>query len=42
VSCDACHCAFNDDCRCTAEHIGIAGGNACTCKDTECASFECC
>lgn len=43
VNCKAKNCKFNDqdDCRCTADHIGIAGGNACHCTDTECASFCC-
>ncbi len=41
VACEACHCRFNKDSKCAAEHIGIAGGNACTCGETECASFEC-
>ncbi len=42
VSCEACNCEFNKDKKCSAEHIGIAGSNACTCQETECASFSCC
>lgn len=42
VSCEACHCRFNEEQKCAAEHIGIAGAKACTCGETECASFECC
>lgn len=41
VSCEACNCTFNKDKKCGAEHIGIAGQNACTCGETECASFCC-
>ena len=43
VGCRAKHCKFNDvdSCMCTAERIGIAGGKACQCTDTECASFCC-
>lgn len=41
VSCEACNCEFNSNQKCTAEHIGIAGGNACNCGETECASFNC-
>lgn len=41
VVCRACDCTFNEDCRCHAKHIGIAGGAACECKDTECATFRC-
>ncbi len=40
VECEAVKCYFNEDCKCTAEHIGIAGSSACTCGETECASFE--
>ena len=42
VSCEACNCTFNKDKKCSAEHIGIAGGNACRCAETECASFCSC
>ena len=41
VSCEACNCMFNRDKKCAAEHIGIAGGNACTPGETECSSFCC-
>lgn len=41
VACEACSCEFNEEKKCCAEHIGIAGGNACTCGETECASFCC-
>lgn len=42
VSCKACNCQFNKDKKCTAKHIGIAGGDACESRETECASFYCC
>ncbi len=42
VACDACNCKFNKDKKCSAEHIGIAGGDACNSQETECASFSCC
>ena len=41
VACGACECRFNEDKKCSAEHIGIAGGDACACEQTECASFCC-
>jgi hypothetical protein len=41
VACDVCNCSFNENRKCGAEHIGIAGGNACNCQETECASFMC-
>lgn len=39
VACSANKCVFNESNMCKAEHIGIAGGNADTMDDTECASF---
>ena len=41
VSCAASRCVFNEGNMCKAEHIGIAGGNAGTMDETECASFVC-
>ena len=41
VKCHATNCGFNQNCKCQAEEIGIAGSNACTCGETECASFDC-
>ena len=41
VDCEAVQCCFNDDCKCSADEIGIAGSHACQCDDTECASFTC-
>lgn len=41
VACEACKCVFNEDRKCSADHIGIAGGEACSCGETECASFRC-
>lgn len=41
VDCKATQCVFNEDCKCSADHIGIAGANACACAETECSSFVC-
>lgn len=41
VACEATHCRFNENEKCHADHIGISGAGACTCGETECASFEC-
>lgn len=41
VICEATSCIYNEECRCDAEHIGIAGRDACCCTQTECASFRC-
>ncbi len=39
VNCEATHCVFNDNCTCNADHIAVAGGNACKCGETQCSSF---
>ena len=41
VSCEATNCRFNADKKCSATDIGVAGSNACSCAETECASFQC-
>lgn len=41
VACKAEECTFNEECHCHAKHIGIAGGDACDCQETECATFRC-
>lgn len=41
VTCQAATCTFNEQCKCHASHISVAGSNACDCQDTECASFRC-
>lgn len=40
VDCKAQKCVYNSECKCTARDIGIHGQTACTCKETECASFS--
>ena len=40
IICEATNCRFNESKSCKAEHISIAGGNACTSQETECASFD--
>lgn len=41
VDCQAMDCMYNDKCACRAGKISVEGGNACQCKDTECATFKC-
>lgn len=41
VACQVIECTFNENCHCQAKHIGIAGGAACDCRDTECTTFRC-
>ncbi|MGN0341467.1 MAG: DUF1540 domain-containing protein [Roseburia sp.] len=42
IACDACNCIYNENRKCSAEHIGVSGSNACAASETECASFRCC
>lgn len=41
IDCEAVHCIHNEDCKCSANRIGIVGGNATESCDTQCASFHC-
>ncbi len=41
VKCEAKNCIFNDNARCHAAEIGIAGDGAKHESQTECGSFEC-
>ena len=40
IVCEATNCRFNENKNCKAEHISIAGGNAGSSAETECASFD--
>lgn len=39
IECMAQKCVYNDDYKCTASHINVAGDGACDCGDTRCATF---
>ncbi|MCI8326894.1 MAG: DUF1540 domain-containing protein [Lachnospiraceae bacterium] len=41
INCKAEKCVHNENCKCDANRIGIVGGVAKECKDTQCASFCC-
>lgn len=41
VDCEAVKCKYNEACKCSADRIGIMGGNAKVSADTQCASFWC-
>ena len=41
IDCKAQECCYNENCKCNAGKISVEGGGACTCKDTECATFQC-
>ncbi len=41
ITCDACHCTFNDGhMNCTADGIKVGTQSACSCDDTRCATFR--
>ena len=40
VECEAYNCIYNENKRCQAEHIGIAGDQAKKSQETECSSFR--
>ena len=37
--CEATECRYNQSCKCHAGKISVEGGDACQCKETECATF---
>lgn len=41
VLCHACHCKYNDNDKCHAKSIQIAGTAACCPGETECSTFTC-
>lgn len=41
VDCEAQHCQYNEECKCTASQIDICGAAACKCEQTECGTFNC-
>lgn len=41
IACNAVTCVYNDNKKCTAEHIQIAGVKAMTSGETECGTFQC-
>lgn len=41
IRCEATECRYNQSCKCHAGKISVEGGDACQCKETECATFCC-
>lgn len=41
IDCNAQKCIYNENCKCTAAAIDVAGENACDCRETKCSTFEC-
>lgn len=40
ISCEATKCIYNDDCRCDAQKVDIAGHEARDSEETECSTFR--
>ena len=41
IRCEATECRYNQSCKCHAGKISVEGGDACQCKETDCATFCC-
>lgn len=40
VGCEAVNCVYNQERKCSADHIGIAGDGASNSSQTQCSSFK--
>jgi len=40
ITCDAVNCVYNEDRRCEAPSVSVTNCKACTCGETECATFK--
>lgn len=40
VVCHACECTYNENRKCYAGKISVAGSDACRTEETECATFK--
>ncbi len=40
ITCHARECKYNDSCKCHAGKISVGGNEACSCEETECATFQ--
>lgn len=40
IKCEACHCRYNQECVCHADHVDISGVAARRCGETECVTFD--
>lgn len=41
IDCKAMECQYNKECQCYAGKISVEGSKACSCDETECATFSC-
>ena len=40
IDCEAVKCMYNENYRCSAEHVDIRGCGAKGCRETSCATFK--
>ncbi len=40
IDCEAVKCVYNQNYKCSAEHVDIRGAHACGSKETACATFK--
>ena len=40
IDCKATECQYNKECQCHAGKISVEGSKACSCDETECATFS--
>lgn len=40
IGCDVTTCAYNDEKKCFADHVGITGMRASTSMETQCSTFK--
>ena len=41
VDCTACNCTYNEEKKCSADKIGVAGSSASESEETACGTFRC-
>ncbi len=41
IQCDVRTCSYNRDCACSAPSVDISGPTACSCRETQCSTFDC-
>ena len=40
IDCDVVNCSYNKDYKCAAASVDISGSSACTCRETQCSTFD--
>ena len=40
IDCDVVNCSYNKDYKCADASVDISGSSACTCRETQCSTFD--